>query len=59
MLAFDLLKHLQAVELAPLNPDIKENQIRPPGRNLCKSGVAVPRSPGLETFIIENAAIRN
>ena len=50
----DLLEQLKPVELASLQPDIEENQVRPAIGDFRQSTVAVAGGARFKAFIIEN-----
>src|SRR3954449_12391531 len=55
MVALDRFEQLQAVELAALQPDVQENQMRAPVGNLRQRRIAVARGPCGEPLVLENA----
>ena len=55
MLGLDVAEQLQAVELAALQPDVEEDQVRPPRRDCAQRVVAVARGAGGIAFVFEDA----
>ena len=55
MVALHLLQQLQAIELAALQPDVEEYQMRPAIGDFRQRRIAVARGPGGKTLVVENA----
>ncbi len=55
MLRLDAGKHLQAIEAAPLQPDVQEDQIGAARRNRCRRVVAVASGACRVALVFENS----
>ncbi len=55
MVALYLLQQLQAVELAALQPDVEEHQMRTAICDLRQRRIAVTRSARRKAFVVKNA----
>jgi hypothetical protein len=54
MVALDLLKQLQPVEPAALQPDIEKYEIWPPICDFCQGRIAIARRSRRKTLVVKN-----